>query len=87
MPTEQELGRVPHIPEFSRKCMMIHRQVLGLSWLPSTQKSRIWGDFRVLNDCKSLVQHSLLMKEPNINDQGFILYLNDQQYLAVIYVR
>ena len=78
--------------EFSRKCMMIHREVLGLSWLPSAQhlnqeKSYLGRDFLVLNDCKSLVQHSLLIKEPNINDQGFILYLNDQEYLVVIYVR
>lgn len=38
-----------------------------------------------MNDCESLVQHSLLMKEPNVNDQGFILYLNDQEYLVVSY--
>ena len=30
------LGRVPHMREFSRKCMMIHREVLGLSWLQPT---------------------------------------------------
>ena len=41
-------------------------------------------DFLVLNGCKSLAQHSLLIKEPNVNDQGFILYLNDQEYLIVV---
>ena len=44
-------------------------------------------DFLVLNDCKSLVQHQWLIKEPNVNDQGFISYVDDQEYLVVIYVR
>jgi len=26
----------------------------------------------VFNDCKNLVQHPLLIKEPNVNDQDFI---------------
>ena len=43
-------------------------------------------DFLVLNDCQSLVQHPLLIKEPNVNDQGFISYVDDQEYLVVIYV-
>ena len=77
--------------EFSRKYMymMIHREVLGLSWLPSTQhlnqdggggdeKSYLGRDFLVLNDCESLVQHPWLIKEPNVNDQGFISYVCDQ---------
>ena len=28
----------------------------------------------------------LLIKEPNVNDQGFISYVDDQEYLVVIYV-
>ena len=44
-----------------------------------------WGrDFLVLNDYISLVQRSCLIKEPNVNDQGSISYLNDQEYLVVI---
>ena len=54
MPTEQDLGRGPHMGEFSRKCMMINREVLGRNWLPSSQRlnqdggggdieNRIWG--------------------------------------------
>ena len=34
-----------------------------------------------------MVQRSCLIKEPNVNDQGFISYLFDQEYLVVIYVR
>ena len=32
------------------------------------------------------MQHPLLIKEPNVNDQGFISYVDDQEYLFVIYV-
>ena len=61
--------------EFSRKYMMIHREVLGLSWLLSILtkmaveeiKNRIWGEIY-----ESLVQHPWLIKEPNVNDHGFI---------------
>ena len=34
-----------------------------------------------------VVQHPFLIKEPNFNDQGFISYVDDQEYLVVIYVR
>ena len=59
-------------------------QILDLQWLASMHLGR---DFLLLNDCVSLVQRSCLIKEPNVNDQGFISYLNDQEYLVVIYVR
>ena len=34
-----------------------------------------------------MVQHPFLIKEPNANNQGFISYVDDQEYLVVIYVR
>ena len=33
------------------------------------------------------MQHPWLIKEPNVNDQGFFSYVYDQEYLVVIYVR
>ena len=70
--------------------MIHTREVLVLGWLQPTGYQatsilikmaaeeplypHLGRDFLVLNDCISPVQRSCLIKEPNVNDRGFISY-------------